>query len=78
MYWGEGAIHLATSNDLIHWNPIENAQGNPIEILRPRPLHFDSTFPETGPSPVLTTEGIIVLYNGKNSVTEGDPDLGTC
>jgi predicted GH43/DUF377 family glycosyl hydrolase len=76
MYWGEGAIHLATSTDLIHWNPIENAQGDPIEILRPRPLHFDSTFPETGPPPVLTTRGIVVLYNGKNSETEGDPDLG--
>src|SRR5580698_3653552 len=25
MYWGEGAIHLATSSDLIHWNPLENA-----------------------------------------------------
>ena len=76
MYWGEGAIHLATSTDLIHWNPVENTQGDPIEILRPRPLHFDSTFPETGPPPVLTKRGIVVLYNGKNSVKEGDPDLG--
>jgi predicted GH43/DUF377 family glycosyl hydrolase len=76
MYWGEGAIHLATSTDLIHWSPIENAQGDPIEVLRPRPLHFDSTFPETGPPPVLTARGIVVLYNGKNSATEGDPDLG--
>jgi beta-1,2-mannosidase len=76
MYWGEGAIHLATSNDLIHWNPVENAQGAPIEVLLPRPGHFDSTFPETGPPPVLTSAGIVVLYNGKNAVSDGDPDLG--
>jgi beta-1,2-mannosidase len=76
MYWGEGAIHLATSKDLIHWNPIEDAKGSPIEVLRPRPGHFDSTFPETGQPPVLTPAGIVVLYNGKNAVKDGDPDLG--
>jgi beta-1,2-mannosidase len=76
MYWGEGAIHLATSNDLIHWNPVEDAKGLPIELLRSRAGHFDSTFPETGPPPVLTSAGIVVLYNGKNAVKDGDPDLG--
>jgi len=76
MYWGEGAIHLATSSDLIHWSPVEDAHGNPIELLRPRAGHFDSTFPETGPPPVLTKNGIVVLYNGKNAVTGGDPQLG--
>jgi predicted GH43/DUF377 family glycosyl hydrolase len=76
MYWGEGAIRLATSADLIHWTPLENAQGAPIELLRPRAGHFDSSFPETGPPPVLTDAGIVVLYNGKNSVDGGDPDLG--
>jgi len=76
MYWGEGAIHLATSSDLIHWDPVESADGQPIEVLRPRPGHFDSTFPETGPPPVLTGAGIVVLYNGKNAVENGAPDLG--
>jgi len=52
MYWGEGAIHLATSSDLIQWTPVEDATGVPIEVLRPRSGHFDSTFPETGPPPV--------------------------
>jgi beta-1,2-mannosidase len=75
MYWGEGAIHLATSPDLIHWIPVEGANGNPIEVLKPRPGHFDSGFPETGPPPVLTSHGIVVIYNGKNSATAGDPDL---
>ncbi len=75
MYWGEGAIHLATSPDLIHWTPVEDAHGNPIEVLRPRPGQFDSSFPETGPPPVLTTRGIVVLYNGKNAASHGDPNL---
>jgi len=75
MYWGEGAIHLATSPDLIHWTPVEDANGTPIEVLKPRAGHFDSGFPETGPPPVLTSHGIVVLYNGKNSTTEGDTNL---
>jgi predicted GH43/DUF377 family glycosyl hydrolase/lysophospholipase L1-like esterase len=77
MYWGEGAIHIATSTDLIHWAPVEDANGAPIELLRPRAGHFDSTFPETGPPPVLTDKGIVVLYNGKNADRGGDPALGS-
>jgi predicted GH43/DUF377 family glycosyl hydrolase len=76
MYWGEGVIRLATSADLIHWAPVEDAQGLPVELLRPRAGHFDSTFPETGPPPVLTSAGIVVLYNGNNAATGGDPGLG--
>jgi predicted GH43/DUF377 family glycosyl hydrolase len=76
MYWGEGTIRLATSTDLIRWTPIEDSTGNPIELLRPRARHFDSTFPETGPPPVVTHAGIVMLYNGKNAVEGGDPDLG--
>lgn len=76
MYWGEGTIRLATSPDLLHWTPVEVAGGKPVEILRPRRDHFDSTFPETGPPPVLTDAGIVVLYNGKNETEHGDPALG--
>ncbi|MGA8041523.1 MAG: glycoside hydrolase family 130 protein [Terracidiphilus sp.] len=76
MYWGEGAIHLATSMDLIHWEPVEDQRGEPVELLRPRAGHFDSSFPETGPPPVMTDAGIVMLYNGKNAATEGDPALG--
>ena len=76
MYWGEGAIRLATSEDLIQWTPVEGKNGNPTELLKPRKGRFDSTFPETGPPPVLTDKGIVVLYNGKNADTGGDPKLG--
>lgn len=75
MYWGEGALHLATSLDLIHWTPVEGSDGDPIEVLKPRPGRFDSSFPETGPPPVLTRHGIVVIYNGKNAASGGDPDL---
>lgn len=77
MYWGEGSVHLATSPDLIQWTPMEDSTGKLIEVLKPCPGHFDSGFPETGPPPVLTNQGIIVIYNGKNSPTEGDPKLAT-
>jgi 16S rRNA (guanine(966)-N(2))-methyltransferase RsmD len=76
MYWGEGAVHLAASEDLVHWTPVEDAAGKPIELLTPRAGHFDSSFPEVGPPPVLTDAGIVVLYNGKNALTGGDPALG--
>ena len=51
--------------------------GEPVELLRPRPGHFDSTFPETGPPPILTNAGIVVLYNGKNAAEGGEPTLGS-
>ena len=76
MFWGEGAIRLATSPDLMHWTPVEDASGRPVEVLTRRPGHFDSGFPEVGPPPVLTSKGIVVLYNGKNDLTHGDPKLG--
>jgi predicted GH43/DUF377 family glycosyl hydrolase len=77
MYWGEGAIHVATSPDLIHWTPVEDATGAPAELVRPRPGRFDSTFPEVGPPPVLTDAGVVVLYNGKNAAGKaGDRALG--
>ncbi len=76
MYWGEGAISLATSSDLIHWTPVEDAEGNRVIVLAKRAGRFDSSFPETGPPPVLTSRGIVVLYNGKNAPEGGDPQLG--
>jgi predicted GH43/DUF377 family glycosyl hydrolase len=76
MYCGEGEVHLATSSDLIHWQPVEDSAGDAITVLGPRPGHFDSHFPETGAPPVLTQYGIVFLYNGKNAAdSTRDPDL---
>jgi predicted GH43/DUF377 family glycosyl hydrolase len=76
MYWGEGTIRVATSTDLIHWTPVEDERGEPVAVLSKRGGRFDSSFPETGPPPVLTDKGIVVLYNGKNAPDGGDPSLG--
>lgn len=77
MYWGEGEIHLATSTDLLHWRPLEDKQGTPIVLLRRRPGKSDSAFPETGPPALLTSHGIVLLYNAKNaSDSKADPGVG--
>ena len=76
MYWGEGAIHLAISTDLIHWTPVEDSNGSPLVVLAKRSGRFDSGFPEVGPPPVLTNRGIVVMNNGKNDPENGDPALG--
>jgi predicted GH43/DUF377 family glycosyl hydrolase len=70
MYWGEVEIHLATSSDLVHWRPIEDAPGVPKVVLRKRPGKSDSAFPETGPPAVLTPRGIVLLYNTKNAADD--------
>ena len=75
MYWGEGTVRLATSTDLIHWTPVEDERGEPVVALARRERHFDSSFPEAGPPPLLTEHGIVVLYNGKNAADGGDPSL---
>lgn len=75
MYWGEGVIRLATSSDLIHWVPVEDSHGDPVVVLAKRAGRFDSSFPETAPPPVLTANGIVIVYNGKNAPENGDPSI---
>ena len=76
MYWGEGEIHLATSDDLVHWTPVTGAHGVPKVLMRARRGKFDSGLPEVGSPPVLTKDGIVLLYNGKNADGAGhDPAL---
>jgi predicted GH43/DUF377 family glycosyl hydrolase len=73
MYWGEGEVHLATSDNLLDWNPVEDAGGNLVTVLSKRPGRFGSQFPEVGAPPILTPKGIVVIYNGKNASAGGDP-----
>jgi beta-1,2-mannosidase len=76
MYWGEIEVGLATSDDLVHWTPLEDAPGKTRVLLRARPGKADSAFPETGPPPVLTEKGIVMLYNAKNAEgAKGDTRL---
>jgi predicted GH43/DUF377 family glycosyl hydrolase len=68
MYWGEGSISYASSDDLVHWNA-----GSPL--LQPRNGKFDSALAEAGPPAVLTDKGIVLIYNGKNGSAAGDTAL---
>jgi beta-1,2-mannosidase len=75
MYFGVPSLHIATSDDLLDWTPLEDADGQPINVLSPRPGYFDSWLVESGPPALLTDSGIVVLYNAGNSATHGDSTL---
>jgi predicted GH43/DUF377 family glycosyl hydrolase len=76
VYWGEKIVHLAWSPDLIHWTPVMDEQGHALALLGPRPGLFDSGFPEVGPPAVLTSKGIVLIYNAKNALQHGAPGVG--
>lgn len=90
MYWGDKFIWAATSDDLVHWSPIEMAPGEkpPVElvgqavtmpnlkiILPTRRGKFDSDVVESGPPAMLTNEGILLIYNSRNIPSIGDTAL---
>lgn len=53
------AIGIAYSNDLVNWyEPLDEP------VLLPRKGHFDSQGVEPGPPPLLTKEGIWLIYCG--------------
>ncbi|MBS1726581.1 MAG: hypothetical protein JST51_07655 [Armatimonadetes bacterium] len=66
MYWGESAVFAATSNNLVDWTPLRTADGKLRELIKTRKGFFDSSLTECGPPAVLTKDGIVLLYNGKN------------
>lgn len=74
MYFGEYWVCAAVSDDLINWTIITDADGNLDYLVKPRNGFFDSQLTECGPPAVITTDGIVLLYNGKNkSGSSGDP-----
>lgn len=75
MYFGVPNIQIATSDNLLDWTPLEDADGRPIHVLSPRPGYFDSWLVEAGPPALLTARGIVVLYNAGNSALHGDTTL---
>jgi len=77
MYWGEGDIYIATSDNLVDWEPlISNGEAQALRyLLGPRRKRFDSALVEPGPPATLGDAGILFVYNSKNSRATGDPDL---
>jgi len=65
MYWLGTAedktdqMGLSSSADLLHWN-----EETDEPILPPRPGKFDSRVVEPGPPPIVTRDGIVLIYNG--------------
>ena len=67
MYWGESWVCGATSDDLITWTPIVDANAELLYLAKPRKGFFDSLLTECGPPAVRTGDGIVLIYNGKNA-----------
>ena len=78
MYWGEYWVCGATSDDLITWTPIVDANTELLYLAKPRKGFFDSLLTECGPPAVRTEDGIVLIYNGKNaSGSSGDACYAT-
>jgi beta-1,2-mannosidase len=75
MYYNVPDVLVATSDDLVSWTPLEDANGRALRVLSPRPGYFDSWLVEAGPPAILTDRGIVLLYNAGNSGAHGDPTL---
>jgi beta-1,2-mannosidase len=65
MWFGEGNIHLATSTDLLHWQP------DPTPMLRPEPGTFMGDLVETGPQPIRTRTGHVLLMHNSAVLRPG-------
>lgn len=53
--------------------PVLNKDGKLKELISPRKGFFDSDLTECGPPALITENGILLLYNGKNKAgDEGD------
>jgi predicted GH43/DUF377 family glycosyl hydrolase len=75
MYWGDTDIFMATSEDLVHWIPVETDDGKLLVVFGPRKGKFDSDLVESGPPAMLTDNGILLVYNSRNVSAKGDSTL---
>ena len=77
MYFGDTNLFMATSEDLIHWTPLEDAEkGTPVSVLNPRSGYFDSRLVEPGPYALYDeNKGILLIYNTSNAANFNDPEL---
>jgi len=57
MYFGEGILKIAFSQDLKNWRVKDKP------VLEPRDGYFDDFLVEGGPPPIVTDEGILMIYN---------------
>ena len=74
MYFGDTDLFMATSDDLITWQPVTD-DGKLKSVLKPREKYFDSRLVEAGPYALLRDEGILLIYNSMNHDSVGDPGI---
>lgn len=65
VYWGEKFVNVATSTDLVNWEPMLDENGDLLKVITPRGGKFDSSLTECGPPAIITDKGILLMYNGK-------------
>jgi len=65
MFFGDRDIRAACTRDFLKWNIM------PEPVLSPRRGFFDEVLVEPGPPPVLTPEGLLLLYNGARKLEDG-------
>ena len=76
MYFGDTNLFIASSNDLITWEVLENAENDEmISVLHPRKGYFDSRLVEPGPYALIRDDGILLIYNASNAANFNDPKL---
>ncbi|HXJ90816.1 MAG TPA: glycoside hydrolase family 130 protein [Candidatus Binatia bacterium] len=56
---GRDQAGLASSDDLLHWT-----EASQRPVLPVRAGQFDSRVAEPGPAPIVTSDGIVLVYNG--------------
>jgi predicted GH43/DUF377 family glycosyl hydrolase len=66
MYFGDHGIWLASSTDLLNWNLVQEEH-----VLPKRPGMFDDFITETGPTPIIRQDGILIVYNGGEKTDGG-------
>lgn len=59
MFFGEGSIYHAWSDDLLHWTPAPNDE----PLMLPTPDSYSSFLVEVGPQPVVTNNGLVLLLH---------------
>lgn len=76
MYFGDTDLFMATSDDLIKWEVVENEENQKLfSVLHPRPGYFDSRLVEPGPYALLQEAGILLIYNGSNAANLNDVSM---
>jgi len=76
MYFGDTNLFMATSDDLINWEVLEDPQlDKMISVLQPRSGYFDSRLVEPGPYALIRDEGILLIYNSMNASVCNDSSL---